>query len=468
MHAKVSRAQRIAVVLLFFWVQAGLSVAAPCFDNLQPVPQTATFAQLSKALPKEGHAALVFLARAESPRRWGADAAANMLVSPAHLNKISKEVNFSLLSEVVSRSQIKGSSIYPTLSEKNSIYQKLGIDYEEKIKQKSLFANHPGVQSVGSNADYKGNKKLPAMVPHVLDEKGCIKPLSANEITSLGRTLTVTFQYAGFSEVAMLVKLNENTKSYEKRCSAVIVSNGYALTARHCFELLETNQHSAATDYALLVGPKQVGDSIERCADGNTTSCPYKVLKIGQPIYPILKLENSPLDSAKPKLYVPDVALIPISDPLAGAVIKRVASIRATPALGKTLNGTDTAGWLTLMGYGLSNVAKTNEISGGYWIASYAPDVSSDKNFALLQQDFAVKYVTRFCAGDSGGPVFMGTYTGGESEDKPRVVGALMHRGTTNAASATCAISEKSVVQLLTDDVKKWICDQSKEIAGCN
>ena len=344
---------------------------------------------------------------------------------------------------------------YPTRAQKQ--------DLDDAFRVIGIFEKIRILKGIHESQGFNENSPtpLPANIPHVKDESGCVRPASLKDMTSVGRGTTFRVHYPGFKEVAMLAQFEASDTQPRKKCSAVIIGSGYALTARHCFD-----DAGKDVQFFLLLGPPKVGvsiDSLSGCQKQPYDACPFNVLRLDRPKFPEEKNEKSPLDSAK-FIATADVALLPFAKNQVLPDGWRFAKLQAVAKLGKTENGEDKSRWLTMVGFGWSSVAARHELSGGYWL-SPVEIPTFPGGLALL--DNTLLYQTRLCNYDSGGPVFVGPYTGGESYDQPRVLSALMQGGNYNGNKEVCAKSPKSLLQLLTPEVVTWICEQSNEIEGC-
>lgn len=322
-------------------------------------------------------------------------------------------------------------------------------------------------ESVGNN---DGIDKLPRGQTVFVSEAGksLTRVIQASDLIKAVSDLRFLMVYPGFTETAMLLGFDSAQKTVVSHCSAVLVGDTYALTAKHCIGdkskpklLLHSSNGKTVTESSILACIPIKGAIADEC--------PYSVARLdSSTVYPtsttqILMHPSKQSGTDDLKISAPDIALLTFKS-INPQVVIRSANVVATESI--SVNRTDTNTWITVIGFGRSDIASRYAMSGGYWRPGdkQAPTPISQDMQILLHSDAT----TRLCERDSGGPVFLEPYNGQEPTTVKRKVGALVSQGWNINSVEGCKSSPAGVVQLITPTIKTWLCKESKlGIDGC-
>jgi Trypsin len=292
------------------------------------------------------------------------------------------------------------------------------------------------------------------------------------------------FDYDGFEEVAA-IDLSPNNGA---TCSAVIVGQSHALTARHCppegvlyIPTRAASQRNSAS-----------ARNSSNCSLANqyTKDCEFEVVKyedvsaVPQTSSEDVELDfKSALDNATASVYVsavtgsPDLRLIKFRRVDSS---KQIQPLLVTSRIGnysQEINKGVGNFSFVRAGYGMSHEKSPLALTIGSWRSSQAPsyvtgypDLDSQSLYAYVALFHQADQKSRICKGDSGGAYFLGVPNGKENKDGsgPRLVVGIVSSAKEHQSADRCLQSPVEVSHVINSRYFKLICDASKnEINGC-
>jgi Trypsin len=338
-----------------------------------------------------------------------------------------------------------------------------------------------GVLSVGAGGDVRGgsfgsNRRI--FVSQNSQGKACW-----TENDQIANAEQV-FDYDGFEEVAAMNPSPDTGAT----CSAVIVGQSHALTARHC--------DPAGVLYIPTRAARQRGSASARnstkCSLANqyTKDCEFEVVKyedvsaLPQTSSADVKLDfKSALDNKTASVYVsavtgsPDLRLIKFRRMDSS---KQIQPLLMTSRIGKysqEINKGVGVFSFVRAGYGMSHEKSPLALTIGSWRSARAPshvtgypDLDSQSLYAYVALFHQADQKSRICKGDSGGALFFGVPNGKENKDDsgPRLVVGIVSAAKEHQSADRCLQSPIEVSHVINSRYFKLICDASNnEINGC-
>jgi Trypsin len=292
------------------------------------------------------------------------------------------------------------------------------------------------------------------------------------------------FDYDGFEEIAAA------NADPAPSCSAVIIGQSYALTARHCL--------ANGVLYIPTKASRQYGASTARrsigCSWDNqyTMDCEYEVVKY-QDVSSFSAVSTqtvelkfkSPVDNQEWSFDVlggtekgsPDIRLIRFE--------RRSSSTQRQPILVTSKiaiyneNTIKKDGMFSFVraGYGKSFEQTTPSLTIGSWLSEKPPVQVSRPEQPSIQSlyEYAAMFhsanqTSRICKGDSGGALFSGTPNGKEPPygSGSRTLVGIVSAAKEHGNATSCLQSPVEISHVIGDFYFKRLCDVSKnEINGC-
>lgn len=382
------------------------------------------------------------------------------------------------------------SSALPSLTEREKkrvlrfLGQQTKRSYPEKDFVSPLGKLGPSPFMAGAGDDISGIQgplKAGLSAIKSTDAAGpCWAQKTLAELATIAKSSPITFgiKVDAFREVAMIFDTSVN----RRKCSAVVISKDYVLSAAHCFTVNRTTTQlieGVDTRFKILVpnGEKRASNTSRSTAGcglngiGNVAgSCDYlQGTIVGTPTFltSTNMVTSSYVDTNGKtptlKLPSPDIALLRVD--FDGAT-PAVAQLRASDSLpNQSVSPTYLIG-LTRAGYGLPSTATQAFLTIGYWLADTQPKIQNEK--ALLPHPLITD--SKICSGDSGGPVYANVYVG-QADEKREVVAIASAAFGNPSYVDECKKSAVEVVQLLTSkivaEIAAEICKTTADTEYC-
>ena len=321
-----------------------------------------------------------------------------------------------------------------------------------------------GMVAPGGHTQPGGLDGVPQGVPVALgvDAAGnaCVRPASGADwkLDDHTKQIARVWDPKGFRDVALLVKFDPHAADRFKTCTLTRVAQGFAVTAAHCVIDSEVGQPIALHDFAsaaartLVLTPRLDGTptDILGCFD-HPQACGYYV---SNPLARATLRSGTqwPSGSDAP---VPDVALLAVAfDPGAPTAISALAAQSG-------------ASRLTIAGYGHTDATRVHDW-GDLLVGWQQTTTSVDDKELVWSVDIADGQAG-VCAGDSGGPVYLGDFAGlpGEAKRIGAIVSTRALPGPADAKDAKCTRTGRNTAARLDTELA-WVCAAGKgTILGC-
>lgn len=261
---------------------------------------------------------------------------------------------------------------------------------------------------------------------------------------------TALYPRQRFSVVGVLADVT--VKPFRQICSGTLIKDRWFLTATHCLLEKSTGKRTPPERLAVLF-PFQGGKVTVRRQDGmesrNLLSRP-----LAGPALWFGEASHQAFPSTEDEMVRQidlgnDIALLALADPRPAGLNPAVLSF---PVGGAVLPP------LTLAGYGLTNAkAPMGELLLEVGLRKDVMVASDNRALLKTAGDSTPHANGRICAGDSGGPVFLGPIdeTRGSSFQLVAIASSIVAEGAT---LDQCARGVQQFTRLDRQPVRKWLC----------
>jgi hypothetical protein len=346
-----------------------------------------------------------------------------------------------------------------------------------KLKAQSL----QGVLSVGPGSDVRGGSFKPNKRVFVTRNEQGVKcwtytqPASAEQV----------FDYEGFEEIAAIHD-DQNAS-----CSAVIVGQNHALTARHCREnglLLIPTKVSRSKEGSDV--RKAIGCSLTNQYSAN---CEFEVVSFknvnsfsAKSTNTVIFTFKSPIDGVTKTFELrkgvsfgtPDIRLIEFKREKIGQDRQPLLVSARIASYSDTVKKTDGVFPFVRAGYGHSGEVVNPALTIGSWQGKVAPveplrgvSLDSEEMYAYVALFHPADQKSRICQGDSGGALFFGNPNGQEQngqEKQARLLVGVISGAKEHTTAKACQQSPVETSQVINGIIRHQICKAAgSAINGC-
>ncbi len=321
---------------------------------------------------------------------------------------------------------------------------------------------NPGTPAPGV---FVGSTGAPTVGPVVVS-RGAVVPATRNdEAPASNGAKPIAFDPWGFRFVVLLHLRTEK----DSLCTGTRVAGDWILTALHCvgrvvggYGTMEAIMEIASGSRGMVLAPtrESSGKDFRPCVDEvarRPEPCAYRrgrIVDIRRP--PQIRALNGQIGN-------PDVALLRVRwiDPDDPFDDRKIASLYAA-------SYADLPSEVTLAGYGTSNAEGHNP--GDRLLVGWHDRAALDYASRYAWTVFDAGTQSNICRGDSGGPVLAGRIFGQRSmAERPLIVAVNSFVAPTGTMSGTVedCLSGQGKAELISPDIRGWICDTAPGIAGC-
>jgi hypothetical protein len=321
---------------------------------------------------------------------------------------------------------------------------------------------NPGTPAPGV---FVGGTGAPAVGPVVLAQGGIVPASRRDEAPAPNGMKPIAFDPWGFRFVVLLHLRTDK----DSLCTGTRVASDWILTALHCVGRVTRNSGTMEAIMDLASGGRGIvlaptretsGNDFRPCVDEGARllrPCAYRrgrIVDIRQP--PQIHALNAQIGN-------PDVALLRVRwiDPDDLFDDRKIASLYAA-------SYADLPSEVTLAGYGTSNAE--GHSPGGQLLVGWHDRAALDYATRYAWTVFDAGTQSNICRGDSGGPVLAGRIFGRRSTaERPLVVAVNSFVAPSGAMSGTVkdCLSGQGKAELMSPDIRGWICDTAPGVAGC-